>query len=621
MTEELLPNIVGFLQPLKPFDQLPVGVLSNIARHIDILWLAPGETLRYPEDQQEYLYFVRSGIVEQRNRDRSLRARLGGDDIFGFSLHGNGGHQAQDYSVQALESTLIYRIEYSRLLEDIADYPHVVSQLALSTWARMQSALQVQWSPSEKGIFFKPVIEVATHNIALVSPETTIQQAAHQMRDVVHTSCAFVVDDEGRLMGMMTDKDMTRRVVSLGHDIRAPIQEVMTSRLHTVYEDQLAIQATILMMQHNIQNIPVVNRQQRPVGLITPQQLIQKHSVQAIFLIDQISHAGSTEALRELQTVRQAIFEALVDGHVAEDIVGEVMTMIYDAFTRRLIELAIGFFGDPPCGWSWVVAGSHARNEVHMASDQDNALILDDQATESDRHYFNHFAMYICKGLAECGYTLCRGRFMAATPTWCQRETLWRNYYRKWATNPEYECLLNLNVFIELRHIAGDEALFSRVDDYRHQQVTRNPHLLFSLLRNALKIRPPLGNFHNLVLEKNGDNQKVLNIKSAAIHCLVDIVRIYALQQNITLLNTEDRIHGLIQCGALNQTSGEDMLGTWRYVNQLRYQQQCESLKRGEPADNILQPARFGSFERQHIKDAFRIVTGFQDAAKMHFGV
>lgn len=227
------------------------------------------------------------------------------------------------------------------------------------------------------------------------------------------------------------------------------------------------------------------------------------------------------------------------------------------------------------------MAGSHARNEVHMASDQDNALILDDQATESDRHYFNHFAMYICKGLAECGYTLCRGRFMAATPTWCQRETLWRNYYRKWATNPEYECLLNLNVFIELRHIAGDEALFSRVDDYRHQQVTRNPQLLVSLLRNALKIRPPLGIFHNLVLEKNGDNQKVLNIKSAAIHCLVDIVRIYALQQNITLLNTEDRIHGLIQCGALNQTSGEDMLGTWRYVNQLRYQQQCESLKRG----------------------------------------
>lgn len=621
MADELLPNIVNFLQSLKPFAGLPPPVLGEIARHIDILWLAQGEVLKYPQDNQEYLYFVRTGAVEQRDKDGTLRARLGGDDLFGFSLHASPDQQATDYQVQALEGSLIYRIAHPKLLAALADYPHIVAQLARSAWARMASAVRVQWSDAEKGLFFKPVTEVASRNIALVSADTTIQHVAHQMRNVVRTSCAFVVDDGGRLIGMMTDKDMTRRVVAQGVDTRRPVSDVMTASLHTVQDDQRVLRATLLMMQYNIQNIPVLNAGQQPVGLITPQQLIQKNSVQAVFLIDQINRADSVAALQALTPVRQAIFEALVDGKVAPDIIGDVMTMIYDAFTRRLIALAIGYFGEPPCAWSWVVAGSHARSEVHMSSDQDNALILDDSATQRDRQYFNHFAMYVCKGLAECGYPLCSGRFMAATPTWCQRETLWRNYYRKWATSPEYEYLLNLNVFVELRHLDGDAALFARVDEYRHQQVSNNPRLMVSLVRNALKIRPPLGIFHNLVLETNGDNQKVLNIKDAAIHCLVDLVRIYSLQQGLRQLNTAERIQGLIAGNVLNHDSGEDMSGTWHYVNQLRYLHQCEALKRAETPDNILQPARFGSFERQHLKDAFRIIRGFQDAAKMHFGL
>ncbi len=621
MNDELLPNIINFLQSLKPFESLPVSALDGISRHMEILWLAQDDVLQYPPDNQEYLYFIRSGVVEQRHKDGSLRAKLGSDDLFGFSLHASPEQQVADYTVRALESSLIYRIVYAHLIDALAGYPHIISQLARSAWARMASAVEVQWSDTDKGLFFKPVTEVASRNMALVKPSDTIQQVAHQMRNVVRTTCAFVVDDAGRLVGMMTDKDMTRRVVAQGVDIQRPVADVMTASLHTVQDDQRVLRATLLMMQYNIQNIPVLNARQQPVGLITPQQLIQKNSVQAIFLIDQISRADSVAALQALLPVREAIFAALVDGNVATDIIGDVMTMIYDAFTRRLIAMAIHYFGEPPCAWSWVVAGSHARNEVHMSSDQDNALILEDSATERDLRYFNHFAMYICKGLAECGYTLCSGRFMAATSKWCQRERVWCHYYRKWATNPEYEYLLNLNVFVELRCLDGDPALFARVDDYRHQQVSNNPRLMVSLLRNALRMRPPLGIFHNLVLEKNGDNQKVLNIKDASIHCLVDLVRIYSLHQGLRQLNTGERIQALIEAGVLNHASGENMSGTWHYVNQLRYVHQREALKRGDNPDNILQPARFGSFERQHLKDAFRIISGFQDAAKMHFGL
>lgn len=366
-------------------------------------------------------------------------------------------------------------------------------------------------------------------------------------------------------------------------------------------------------------------------GFITPQHLIQNNSVQSIFLIDKICRASSISALIQLSTERNAAFEGIMESRLSPEIVGQVLSLIYDAFTYRLIELAIETFGTPPCQFSWIVAGSHARNEVHLVSDQDNALILENNATESDRIYFNHFSMYICKGLSQLGYTLCEGRFMAATPQWCQKAQVWEAYYRKWSTNPEYDLLLNLNVFLEIRHIYGDESLFQSVNDYRHDQVMNNRPLIAALVRNALRTRPPLGIFQSLVLEKDGNNNKVLNIKKAAIICIVDLVRIYYLKHGkfsslkVTgelyptgrLLNTSERIVFLHEKKILNGSTYQDLIETYHYVNQLRYSHQRQAIQAGDLINNNLQPDLFGSFERQHLKDAFRVISNFQDLIKM----
>ncbi|WP_438877895.1 hypothetical protein, partial [Bacillus cereus group sp. Bce038] len=81
---------------------------------------------------------------------------------------------------------------------------------------------------------------------------------------------------------------------------------------------------------------------------------------------------------------------------------------------------------------------------------------------------------------------------------------VWKEYYRKWARTPEYDQLLKLNVFTEIRHIAGDKSLFDQLNAYRHEQITHNSKLMAALVCNTLKIRPPLGIFNNLILQKDG---------------------------------------------------------------------------------------------------------------------
>ncbi|WP_261859153.1 DUF294 nucleotidyltransferase-like domain-containing protein [Photobacterium sanguinicancri] len=617
MDSTLLPNIVAFLGAIEPFNQLPNAVLDSIAINMEIQFLGKGESLAPLLTQKQNLFIIRSGVIEQRLPDGSLRSRLGEKDIFGFSL------ENENYQANALENSLIYRFDYAALLHCVADYPIVTEQLALSANRRLQSSVNVQWSEGEKGLFFKSVKEVASTRIVQVPPSMTIQEVARLMRHETGCSCAVIVDNSSlnnTLVGMVTDKDMTKRVVADAVDVTLPITHVMTEHPWTVGNDELVLSAVHVMMKHNIQNVPVLDANKQVVGLITPQLLVQKHSVQAVFLIEKIGRCQSLEELTALALERQAIFEAMAEANLPSHLIGQVLTMIYDAFTQRLIYIAEKALGPIPCRYVWLAAGSHARSEIHLLSDQDNALVLENNATDSDRVYFNHFAMYVCKGLAECGYALCTGRFMAATPKWCQPLNVWLQYYRKWANNPEYDMLLSLTVFLEIRPLAGDNTLFDILEKQRVVQVKGNTRLISALVRNALQTRPPLGIFNNLVLEKEGKNGKRLNIKKAAIGHLVDLARIYALHDGGEMLATEARLRFALDHQSINESSYQDLSGTYQYMMQLRYSHHLRCLRSGKPLSNTLNPDHFGSFSRQHLKDAFRIVSGFQDAVKMKFG-
>lgn len=222
MNNELLPNIVSFLQMILPFSQLPKIALNDIAKTIDILLLGPEESLPQSDDSM-YLYIVRSGVIQQNNLDGTLRAKLGTEDIFGFSFQPNETNAG--YSIIALESTLLYRFDYHALMAKVNAYPNVLSQLALSlqTRLRFKNTKPNHFSHVQQE-YLRPCIDVANTKIAIVKLTDSIKDVAHQMRDIVGVSCAFIVDDTQRLIGMVTDKDMTKRVVAQAVNVFEPIR-------------------------------------------------------------------------------------------------------------------------------------------------------------------------------------------------------------------------------------------------------------------------------------------------------------------------------------------------------------------------------------------------------------
>lgn len=619
MPQSLLPNIIQFIGQIDPFDKIPKDALRELASHIQITYLSKGEVVEMCEiGKEKSLYIIRTGSMEQRKSDGVLRARLGSEDLFGFTFLNSDMDNEQGYKATAIDNTLLYIIPHSALQVLFKTYPACAEHFASQAQVRLKSALDVVWSNKEKGLFIRKVEDIASGRVAVVTSDQSIQQVAHEMRIVHRTPCAVIYEDD-KIIGLITDRDMTKRVIAHGVAYDRPIRDVMTHSPLTIKPDDLVLHAASAMMQFNIRNLPVV-KDNKVVGLLTTSHLVQNHRVQAIFLIEKIKYAGSIKSLASFTPERQAIFEALVEGKVSPEIIGKVMTMIMDAYTRRIIQIAMDKLGPPPCDFSWIVAGSHARNEVHMLSDQDSAIVLADDATENDRIYFKHLAMIVTNGLDSCDYPLCPGKFMAATPKWCQPLNVWKHYYKKWVANPEYERLLNISVFLEIRTVYGNSEFESILRDELHHNIRNNREFLSTLVRDAINTNPPLGIFNSLVLEKSGENKKTLNVKKYAINLVIDLARIYGLAVECDLSATDERFAAANEKGMLSDDAFKNILGAYEFILSYRFSHQLEALKRGEEPNNNIDPNSFGSFERKHLKDAFRIIADLQEGAKVRFG-
>lgn len=108
--------------------------------------------------------------------------------------------------------------------------------------------------------------DVMTHDVAVVSPDETIQQAARLM-DQLDIGALPVAENE-RLVGMITDRDIVVRAVADGLEPGIRVSDVMTPDVKYCFCDQEVAEVSDNMADIQIRRLPVVDRGKRLVGII-----------------------------------------------------------------------------------------------------------------------------------------------------------------------------------------------------------------------------------------------------------------------------------------------------------------------------------------------------------------
>jgi CBS domain-containing protein len=110
--------------------------------------------------------------------------------------------------------------------------------------------------------------EVMTPRVEVVRPDATLEQAAEKMKRLDVGS--LPVCDGERLVGMITDRDITVRATAEGYvPGKTEVHEVMTEEVKYCFDDEDAEVAADIMAKAQIRRLPVINRNKRLVGIVS----------------------------------------------------------------------------------------------------------------------------------------------------------------------------------------------------------------------------------------------------------------------------------------------------------------------------------------------------------------
>ena len=114
-----------------------------------------------------------------------------------------------------------------------------------------------------------------TKKLIAIEGTASVQEAAKKMKDS-YVSSLVVVDGEGKPQGLVTERDLVRKVCI--NDVRTSAvtnKEIMSSPLITIDSDSSPSKAAHMMLQSNVKHLLVVDKSNvnKPIGIITPVDL------------------------------------------------------------------------------------------------------------------------------------------------------------------------------------------------------------------------------------------------------------------------------------------------------------------------------------------------------------
>ena len=111
------------------------------------------------------------------------------------------------------------------------------------------------------------ISEVMTRQVRVIGPGRSIREAARLM-DELNVGVLPVCDGQ-RLLGIITDRDITVRATAVGKDPDAvPVREIMTEDVRWCFEEEAVEDVAHMMGDVQIRRIPVVDRNKHLVGIV-----------------------------------------------------------------------------------------------------------------------------------------------------------------------------------------------------------------------------------------------------------------------------------------------------------------------------------------------------------------
>jgi CBS domain-containing protein len=424
------------------------------------------------------------------------------------------------------------------------------------------------------------------------------------------------------VMGILTRTDLIDRVILPQLPLETRIGDVMTRDVMTLDANATAADATLLMAEHSIRHVPVVQARggvTRVIGVLSERDLFALQRLSVRQLAVALRRAEDPAALGAVARDISRLSHHLVAQGVSAAQLTRLISHLNDQLTQRLLTLACTRFGVAPDSFCWLALGSEGRGEQTIATDQDNGILFADGA--ADRDTLLTLADWVNDGLAQAGFPLCKGNIMARNPQWCGGASYWSGLFADWIDRGDPQALLNASVFFDFRGIFGDRSLAQALRNQVVAHAKATPRFLKQMSDNALRNRPPSGG--GVLDSVLGDGLgEAVDLKMNGTVPFVDAARIWALGGGLHETSTHARLRRLSEIDRIPAADVDAWIDAFEFLQLMRLREQHRRSAAAPGADdnpNVVDPRQLSPLDRRILKESFRQARKVQQRLELDF--
>lgn len=229
----------------------------------------------------------------------------------------------------------------------------------------------------------------------------------------------------------------------------------------------------------------------------------------------------------------------------------------------------------------------------------------DGMTEDQTREKLLPFAEKVNKELAECGFTLCEGNIMASNPKLCLSGDEWDEWFLKFIDASTPQNLVYSSIFLDMRAIFGDREPLQKLLEKVLARIRKNALFQKMLAGNAITRKPPLTMFRNFRYAPDGD-RKSLDLKRQGLAPFVETARVFALANGVAQANTLERMDQLAQKGVFDPKDANAWKEAYSLIQAIRMRSHQEQLNRDEPLSNYINPDDLNPLDRRILRESFR---------------
>ncbi|MCP5158008.1 MAG: CBS domain-containing protein [Gammaproteobacteria bacterium] len=477
---------------------------------------------------------------------------------------------------------------------------------------------------SQTAIFSKLVRDFMRDCPPAVLSGTTCAEAIQQMFGD-HTSSVVVVDANGRLLGILTEQDVTRRI-AFQIPPETPVEQVMTRRVLTIPAGEYLYHAIGRMRRYNLRHLPVLDENRAVIGILDLYDALSAASAQMVQQIDLITHEGTLDGLKQVKTAQVELAAELLDDGLPAPEIQALLTHINNDIYRRVTDMCIASltaegWGQPPTDFSIIVMGSGGRGENFIGPDQDNGFIVADYPDEEHNRidgYFMELASRLVTTLDTVGLPLCRGYCMATNPIWRKTLSQWFRQLDNWGDKRNRIALRLSDIFFDFQPVWGHHIeLARRLRSHITTMLREDRAFLRAMYDETSDHNVGLGLFGGFVTEKENPYYRgQINLKHHALLPLVEAVRLLSLREGVEETGTLVRIDALQDLGILNANECEDLKGAFIQITNLLLGQQIADFRIGRKITYFVHPDNLSRRVKERLIDAMKAIDRLRDRVR-----